>query len=91
MATKKQKRQRGLKKHEEEMAELRRLGLEALRKDRQHRRQKELQEWEENHKKNHSWQKRIVECPHCRLEMKDAEKEMEKATSSTPESVSARS
>lgn len=37
MATKKQKRERGEQKHKEFMAEIRRTGLEAQRKDREYR------------------------------------------------------
>lgn len=69
MATKKQKREAAMAKHEHRMEELRRTGLEAQQKDRAHRQQKELDAWAENHRKNHSWKKRIKECPHCRIEM----------------------
>lgn len=86
MATKKQKREAAIAKHEAEMAEIRQTGLTAQRKDIQHRRRQELQEWEDNHKKNHSWTKRIKECPHCRIEIhaaKQAEKQSEKQEASS--------
>lgn len=72
MATKKQKRQRLIAKREAEMEEYRRSGLAALQKERERRFQKELQDWEKQHGEKHSWKKRIIECPHCRLEMKVA-------------------
>lgn len=79
MATRKQRHARALEKRERELAEYRRTGLEALRKDQKRRFQKELDAWEENHKKNHSWEKRIVECPHCRREMRDAVRSVDTA------------
>lgn len=72
MATKKQKREAGLAKHETFMANVRETGLKALRKDQERRRQKELDDWRENHNKRHSWKKRIKECPHCRIELAQA-------------------
>lgn len=74
MATKKQRREAALRKHEERMAELRQTGLEAQRKDRARRFAKELQDWEKQHTEKHSWTKRIKECPHCQLELAAAAK-----------------
>lgn len=65
MATKKQKRERGEQKRMHFMSEHRRTGLEAQRKDREHRQQKEREAWREQHDKKHSWKKRIKECPIC--------------------------
>lgn len=73
MATKKQKRQAMLEKRAKFEEEIRRTGLEALRKDREARRSKELKDWQEQHESKHSWKKRIKECPHCRIEIRAAE------------------
>jgi len=69
VATKKQKRARALAKRQEFMETVKQTGLEALRKDQEHRRRKELEAWEKQHETKHSWKKRIKECPHCRIEM----------------------
>lgn len=72
MATKKQKRAAAQAKHEADMKAYREGGLQALRKDREYRAHKEREEWRKNHDKNHSWQKRIKECPLCGDEIKAA-------------------
>lgn len=77
MATRKQKHERALQHHAQRMEENRRRGEAALQQDRARRAALELQEWEDNHNKNHSWQKRIKECPHCRIEMRAARKAAE--------------
>jgi hypothetical protein len=65
VATKKQKREQGERKHLHFMAEVKQTGLEAQRKDREHRKQKEREAWREQHDKKHSWKKRLKECPIC--------------------------
>lgn len=66
MATKKVKRALARARHEHFMEEYRRDGLAALRKDRERRKRKAYQEWEETHNKDHSKKKPIEECPWCR-------------------------
>lgn len=66
MATKKQKRAAALAKRERMLAAEREIGLKALEKDRYERDRKNREAWQENHDKNHSWKKRIKECPHCK-------------------------
>lgn len=65
MATKKQKRERGEEKHKRFMAEIRKTGLEAQRKDREHREKKNREAWREQHDTKHTWKKRLKECPLC--------------------------
>lgn len=84
MATKKEKRQRGLEKRQRFMDAYRRAGLEALQRDREHRLEKEMQAWEKQHKNNHSWTNRVIECPQCRLEMKAAREASESKGDSPP-------
>lgn len=70
MATKKQKRIQAIARHKAFMDEYRMSGLRALLKDKERRAQKDRDEWRENHDKNHSWKKRIKECPLCADEIK---------------------
>jgi len=77
MATKKQKRQEMLEKRAAFEDEMMRTGLEAQRKDRERRRQQELEAWQKQHGEKHSWKKRIKECPHCRIEMAEARRVVE--------------
>lgn len=72
MATKKQKRAAAHAKHLQYMKDYSQSGLEAQRKDRAERHEKNCQAWQTNHDKNHSWKKRIKECPICQGEMKAA-------------------
>lgn len=74
MATKKQKRAAALAKRAAFEEEYRRSGLEAQRKDREHRARKLREEWRENHEKRHSWKKRIKECPICQDEIRAAKR-----------------
>lgn len=74
MATKKQKREAAKKRHDDYMEELRLSGLAAQKADRAHRHRKELDAWEEQHNKKHSWKNRIKECPHCQIIMHAASK-----------------
>lgn len=87
MATKKQKHQQAMEKRQRFLDDMKREGEEAVRKDREHRRRQELQEWQENHDKRHSWKKRIAECPHCKIELsasRRAEQEEVQSTSNEP-------
>lgn len=70
MATKKQKRERGVAKQRQEAVELQRTNTLVLRKEQERRLKEELKEWEDNHSKNHSSNKLVIECPHCRIEMR---------------------
>ncbi len=72
MATKKQKRQRGIEKHHSFMDAYRRSGLEELRKARAARFKEKLQEWQDQHDKKHNWKNRPKECPHCEIIRKAA-------------------
>lgn len=74
MATKKQKRAAALAKHEQMMADLRESGLAALQADRRRRDAEVRKEWSANHEKNHSWKKRIKECPLCGDEIRAAKR-----------------
>lgn len=67
MATKKQKREAAEAKHKAFMEAERLSGLEAQRKDRAERKRQELNAWQEQHEKKHSWKKRVAECPHCQI------------------------
>lgn len=66
MATKKQKREAAEAKRQARLDEMRQSGLEAQRKDREHRAKEERKAWRKQHDEKHSWKKRIVECPLCR-------------------------
>lgn len=72
MATKKEKRRRALEKRQEFMEEVRQNGLKAQRMDRERRHKKALRDWQEPHDKDHSWKRRVAECPHCAEEIKRA-------------------
>ena len=74
MATKKEKRARMAEKRARFEEEVRISGLEALKKERARRFEKELEAWEKSHTEKHSWRKRIKECPHCRIEINAAKK-----------------
>lgn len=65
MATKAQKREAGRIKHQRFIADIKRTGLEAQRRDREHRKQKHLSDTEVEHKKSHGWKKLVKDCPHC--------------------------
>ena len=65
MATKKQKRERGEQKRMHFMAEIKRTGLEAQRKDREYRDKKNRELWSNQHEKKHDWKRRVKECPLC--------------------------
>lgn len=80
MATKKQKRQALQAKHDKFMSELKRSNQEALRKSQERREEENRRAWQDNHDKNHSWKKRIKECPHCQ----DAIKSQRRAIESSP-------
>lgn len=67
MATKKQKRQAALAKHEAFMAEIRRTGLEAQRKDRVARTQELLKAQEKPHEKHNKFEDW---CLHCQIIIK---------------------
>lgn len=86
MATKKEKRAAALARHQAYFEELKNTGLKAMTRDRDHRREKDLQEWEENHTKNHSSKKVITECPHCRRYIA-AQKRAEKDAKKQPNDV----
>lgn len=62
MATKKQKRQAGLAKHEAYMAELKRSGLEAQRKDRTERARQHLIAQEKIHQQHHRFEDWCLHC-----------------------------
>lgn len=64
MATKKQKREAGLQRHKEFLAEVRRSGLEAQKRDREQRDKKHRADWAERHE-SHSWKKLSPDCPLC--------------------------
>lgn len=63
MATKKQKRQAGIERHQREMETLRQTGLAAQKAGRVERLRESLKEWEELHNDKHF--KFLSECPHC--------------------------
>lgn len=63
VTTKKQKRERGEQKRTKFMAEIRQTGLQAQRKDREHREKKKREEWRDQHDKKHH--KFIDDCPLC--------------------------
>lgn len=65
MATKKQKRQRGLERHQQFMETYRQEGLKALRREKARRFREKLKEWEQVHTDKHF--KFVDECPHCRV------------------------
>lgn len=65
MATKKEKRQRGLERHQERMEAYRQEGLKALKLDRARRFKEKLKEWEKIHNEKHF--KFVDECPHCQV------------------------
>lgn len=65
MATKKQKREAGIKRHEAREAERRRTGLAAQRADQAERFRQKLNEWEDVHLNKHH--KFVDECPHCQI------------------------
>lgn len=65
MVAKRIKRAINRARHEEYMAEYRRTGLEAQKKDRDSRARKKYQEWEEPHNTKHSSKKPVEECPWC--------------------------
>ena len=83
MATKKQKRERGEQKRVHFMAEIKRTGLEAQRKDREHREKKHREAWRDQHDKKHNWKRRIKECPLCQ----DITRASSKATGDNQEPV----
>lgn len=80
MATKKAKRAAAEAKRAKMLEEYRRTGLEAQRKDREHRERKELEAWQDQHDKKHSWKKRIKECPHCKIELRALTNKQEEAS-----------
>jgi len=71
MATKKEKRAAALRRHEGFMEARRQSGLRAQAAAQADRDREMLTAWQKNHDKNHSESNRIVECPHCRLAMRE--------------------
>jgi hypothetical protein len=63
MATKKQKRAAALAKREKFMADVKRSGTEALKRERANRARREREEWQEQHDKKHYTF--VKECPIC--------------------------
>lgn len=89
MTSKKQKREIMKAKREAFEREMHESGMKALKDERERRQHKELDEWRDNHVKNHSIDKMIKECPHCRIKMareareaKEARREARRKTSS---------
>jgi hypothetical protein len=72
VATKKQKRQAALAKHEEWLNKRRETGLQAQAKDKERRRQKKRDEQREKHNKEHSWKTLDKDCVLCQDKMEDA-------------------
>lgn len=89
MTTKKQKRLAGRARREQFLQDEKERGLAEIRKDEERRRAKELDEWRDNHNKNHtSREKRVRECPHCCMttasEMAEARKQKRLAAVTLP-------
>ena len=74
MATKKQKRLAAQARREEMLAEYRRSGLEAQKKDHARRERKLYQEWEEGHGKKHK-KTFVEECPWCKDERRASQRQ----------------
>lgn len=72
MATKKQKRQAALAKHEKWLDERRETGLQAQRRDQERRKQKKRDEQREKHNAEHSWKQLSKDCLLCQDKLEEA-------------------